>query len=92
MKTHLLCLCCCQYPSSDDSQNLATVDSETLRMMPWIDFDVIMQNIDKNERERVIFDLLQANMPNIGEDLYYIDHDPTTNVFSIKKDILADEL
>ena len=79
-------------PSSDDSQNLATVDSETLRMMPWIDFDVIMQNIDKNERERVIFDLLQANMPNIGEDLYYIDHDPTTNVFSIKKDILADEI
>ena len=79
-------------PSYDDSQNLATVDSETLRMMPWIDFDVIMQNIDKNERERVIFDLLQANMPNIGEDLYYIDHDPTTNVFSIKKDILADEI
>ena len=31
-------------------------------------------------------------MPNIGEDLYYIDHDPTTNVFSIKKDILADEI
>ena len=51
-----------------------------------------MQNIDKNERERVIFYLLQANMPNIGEDLYYIDHDPTTNVFSIKKDILADEI
>ena len=72
-------------PSSDDSQNLATVDSETLRMMPWIDFDVIMQNIDKNERERVIFDLLQANMPNIGEDLYNIDHNLTTNVFSIKK-------
>ena len=79
-------------PSFDDSQNLATVDSETLSMMPWIDFDVIMQNIDKNERERVIFYLLQANMPNIGEDLYYIDHDPTTNVFSIKKDILADEI
>ena len=79
-------------PSSDNSQNLATVDSETLRMMPWIDFDVIMQNIDKNERERVIFDLLQANMPNISEDLYCIDHNPTTNVFSIKKDILADEI
>ena len=57
-------------PPSDDSQNLATVDSETLRMMPWIDFDVIMQNIDKNERERVIFDLLQANMPNIGKDIF----------------------
>ena len=61
-------------------------------MMPWIDFDVILQNIDKNERERVILDLLQANMPNMGEDLYYIDHDPVTNVFCIKKDILADEI
>ena len=63
-------------------------------MLPWIDFDIVLQNIDKNERERerVIFDLLQANMPNMGEDLYYIDHDPATNVFSIKKDKLADEI
>ena len=79
-------------PPSSGTENLATVDSETIRMMPWIDFDIILQNIDKNERERVIFDLLQANMPNIGEYLYYIDHDPATNVFSIKKDILADEI
>ena len=79
-------------PSSSSSENIPTVDSETMRMMPWIDFDVILQNIDKNERERVILDLLQANMPNMGEDLYYIDHDPVTNVFSIKKDILADEI
>ena len=28
----------------------------------------------------------------MGEDLYYIGHDPVTNVFSIKKDILADEI
>ena len=79
-------------PSPSSSENIPTVDSETMRIMPWIDFDVILQNIDKNERERVILDLLQANMPNMGEDLYYIDHDPVTNVFSIKKDILADEI
>ena len=79
-------------PPPSSSENIPTVDSETMRMMPWIDFDVILQNIDKKERERVILDLLQANMPNMGEDLYYIDHDPVTNVFSIKKDILADEI
>ena len=28
----------------------------------------------------------------MGEDLYYIDHDPAANVFSIKKDELADEI
>ena len=79
-------------PASSNSENIATVDSETIRMMPWIDLNVILQNIDKNERERVIFDILQANMPSIDEDLYYIDHDPATNLFSIKKDILADEI
>ena len=79
-------------PPPSSSENIPTVDSETMRMMPWIDFDVILQNIDKNERERVILDLLQANMPNMGEDLYDIDHDPVANVFSIKKDILADEI
>ena len=31
-------------------------------------------------------------MPNIGDDLYYIYHDPETNVFSIKKDELANEI
>ena len=79
-------------PPPSSSENIPTVDSEPMRMMPWIDFDVILQNIDKNERERVILGLLQANMPNMGEDLYYIDHDPVTDVFSIKKDILADEI
>ena len=41
-------------PPPSSSENIPTVDSETMRMMPWIDFDVILQNIDKNERERVI--------------------------------------
>ena len=31
-------------------------------------------------------------MPNIGEDLYYVYQDPETNIFSIQKDQLADEI
>ena len=31
-------------------------------------------------------------MPNIGDDLYYVYQDPETNVFSIQKDELADEI
>ena len=31
-------------------------------------------------------------MPNLGEDLYFIEHDPATNVFSIKKDEKADDI
>ena len=65
--------------------SFATVDAETMRRIPWVDFDVILQNKDKHEREQVIFDVLQANMPNIGEDLYYVYQDPETNVFSIQR-------
>ena len=78
--------------ASSGSENLATVDSILILTRCRLDFDIVLQNIDKNERERVIFDLLQANMPNMGEYLYYIDHNPATNVFSIKKDELADEI
>ena len=38
--------------ASSGPENLATVDSKTIRMLPWIDFDIVLQNIDKNERER----------------------------------------
>ena len=31
-------------------------------------------------------------MPNLGEDLNFIEHDPETNVFSIKKDENADDI
>ena len=71
---------------------LPTVDSETMQRIPWVDFDLALQNKDKHEREQVIFDILQANMPNLGDDLYYVYQDPETNVFSIQKDELADEI
>ena len=71
---------------------LPSVDIETMRRLPWVDFNVILDNTDKHNREQVIFDILQANMPNLGEDLYNIEHDPETNVFSIKKDENADDI
>ena len=71
---------------------LANVDAETMGRLPWVDFNIVLDNTDKHNREQVIFDILQANMPNFGEDLYYIDHDPETNIFSIKKDEKADEI
>ena len=71
---------------------LPTVDSETMQRIPWVDFDLVLQNKDKHEREQVIFDILQANMPNLGDDLYYVYQDAETNVFSIQKDELADEI
>ena len=75
-------------PSS--SRHLATVDPETMQRMPWVDFNVVLDNTEKHNREQVIFAILQANMPNVGDDLYYIYQDPENNVFSIKTDELAD--
>ena len=71
---------------------LASVDAETMRRLLWVDFNVVLDNTDKHNREQVIFDILQANMPNLGEDLHYIDHNPETNILSIKKDEKADEI
>ena len=75
---------------SPASGPLATVDAETMQRISWVDFDLVLQNKDKHEREHTIFDILQANMPNIGDDLYYVYQDPETNVFSIQKDELAE--
>ena len=71
---------------------LPSVDIETMRRLPWVDFNVKLDNTDKHNREQVIFDILQANMPNLGEDLYFIEHNPETNFFSIKKDENADDI
>ena len=64
---------------------LASVDAEIMQRLPWVDFNVVLDNTDKHNREQVILDILQANMPNLGEDLYFIEHHPETNLFSIKK-------
>ena len=71
---------------------LASVDAETMQRLPWVDFNVVLDNTDKHNRKQVIFDILQANMKNMGEDLYFIDHDPQTNIFSIKKDENAGDI
>ena len=74
------------------SRPLATVDAETMQRMPWVDFNVILDNTEKYNREQVIFGILQANMPNSGDDIYYVYQDPETNVFSIKTDQIAEEI
>ena len=55
------------------SRPLATVDAETMQRMPWVDFNVVLDNTEKYKREQVIFDILQANMPNSGikTDVHY---------------------
>ena len=70
----------------------ATVDANTMRRMPWVDFNVVLDNTEKYKREQVIFEILQASRPNSGDDIYYIYQDPETNVFSIKTDEIADEI
>ena len=74
------------------SRPLAIVDANTMRRMPWDDFNVVLDNTEKYKREQVIFDILQANTPNSGDDVYYIYQDPETNVFSIKTNEIADEI
>ena len=74
------------------SRPLATVDAETMQRIPWADFNVVLDNTEKYNREQVIFDILQAKMPNSGDDIYYVYQDPETNVFSIKTDKIAEEI
>ena len=74
------------------SRPLATVDAETMQRMSWVDFNVVLDNTEKYNREQVIFDILQANIPNSGEDIYYVYQDPETNVFSIKTEEIAEEI
>ena len=62
------------------SRPLATVDAETMQRIPWVDFNVVLDNTEKYNREQVIFDILQANMPNSGDNIYYVYQDPETNV------------
>ena len=69
-----------------------SVDANTMRRMPWVDFNVVLNNTEKHQREQVICDILQSNMPNSGDDIYYIYQDPETNVFSIRIDEQADEI
>ena len=64
----------------------ASVDISTIRPLPWIDFNTVLENTESAQREQVILDILQNNMPSSGDDIYYIYHDTQTNTFSIEVD------
>ena len=65
---------------------------QTMQPIQWVDFNVVLDNTEKYNRDQVIFDILQANMPNSGDDMYYVYQDPENNVFSIKTDKIAEEV
>ena len=64
----------------------ATIDISTIRRLSWVDFDTILDNTDADRRQQVILDLLQNNMPDSADDIYYIYHDAKTNTYSIEVD------
>ena len=70
----------------------ATVDISTIRRLPWVDFDAILDNTDADRRQQVILDLLQNNMPDSAADIYYIYHDAKTNTYSIEVDENTEEV
>ena len=71
---------------------LPTVDIATMKRFPWIDFNYIIDSADVNEREQVIMDLLQKNLPYSDDDRYYIYHEPNTNIFSIEEDVESEDI
>ena len=70
----------------------ASVDISTMRRLPWIDFNTILESTESTQREQVILNLLQNNVSSSADDIYYIDHDAQTNTFSIKVDESSDEI
>ena len=71
---------------------LASVDISTMKRLPWIDFDIILENTEAEKREKVILDILQNNLPDSADDIYYIYHDENTNMYSIKVDENSEEV
>ena len=63
-----------------------------MRRLPWIDFDSIIDNTESSSRQQVIFDLLQNNLPDSADNIYYIYHDENTNTFSIEVDESSEEI
>ena len=70
----------------------ASVDISTIRLLPWVDFNTTLENTESAQREQVILDILQNNVPSSGDDIYYIYHDTQTNTFSIEVDESSDEI
>ena len=69
-----------------------TVNAATMRRLPWIDFNSVIDNTESSRRQQVIFDLLQRNLPDSADDIYYIYHDENTNTLSIEVDETSEEI
>ena len=65
--------------------NTSAVDANTMRRLPWVNFNEILRETKVKKREQVIFDILQRNLPE-SNDTYYVYHDQETNTFSIEVD------
>ena len=70
----------------------ATVDISTIRRLPWVDFDTILDNTNADRRQQVILDHLQNNMADSADDIYYIYHDEKTNTYSTEVDENSEEV
>ena len=77
---------------AEDGELRPTVDAATMRRLPLIDFDSIIDNSESSRRQQVIFDLLQNNLPDSADDIYYIYHDENTNTFSVEVDETSEEI
>ena len=73
------------------NNGLASVDINTMRNMPWVDFSVVLRENDAEKREEAIMTLLQNNLPD-DNDRYYIYHDQEANTFSVEVDEDQEEL
>ena len=71
--------------------NMPAVDANTMRRMPWVNFNEILRETEAEKREQVIFDILQKNLPE-SNDTYYVYHDQETNTFSIEVEEAAEDV
>ena len=79
-------------PLVEELGPMDSVDVNTMRMLPWIDFNTIIRETEVDKRTQVILNLLQNNLPDSAEDIYYIYHDEETNTFSIEVDEKSEEI
>ena len=79
-------------PLVEELGPMHSVDLNTMRMLPWIDFNNIIRETEVDRRTQVILNLLQNNLPASTEDIYYSYHDEETNTFSIEVDEKSKEI
>ena len=68
--------------------NMPAVDANTMRRLPWVNFNEILRETEAEKKVQVIFDILQRNLPE-SNDTYYVCHGQETNTFSIEVDETA---